>query len=313
MEIRFVDRMTKRPVRDPIARLDDRRESEAEGRIPVDAGQELEPDSGVHLKPTTSGVHCDVRTHRIVRQKTTVAIAAESVGCPLARWGEVELVVCCVPFHRNKRFETGVTPEICSYARHAWRRQQDSRNVSVETEGYLEFGTFRATHEYLNGANRVGACRWMAPEVDPVFDGHIRFGCGSGIALQRKYLVNSLRLRKAWHPKMRREAAFCRSVSEIGLSLSIIDVAPNTAAAGSGCAVRPSTSNVSDTSKQLSENRSKSERAYSYVQLRFASLRRHQGPTATRKESRLIKERASEPSVYSYHRRCPDSVYANIV
>src|SRR5271169_5690826 len=68
MKIRFVGRMAKRPVREPIARLDDRREPDTEGSTRVDGRQAVEPDKGVELKPTASRAHGNVRAHRFVRE-----------------------------------------------------------------------------------------------------------------------------------------------------------------------------------------------------------------------------------------------------
>ena len=53
MKIRFVGRMAKRPVREPIARLDNRREPDTERSARVDGRQAIEPDNGVEFKP-----HC---------------------------------------------------------------------------------------------------------------------------------------------------------------------------------------------------------------------------------------------------------------
>ena len=45
MKIRFAGRMAKRPVREPIARLDDRREPDTEGSTRVDGRQAIELDN----------------------------------------------------------------------------------------------------------------------------------------------------------------------------------------------------------------------------------------------------------------------------
>jgi hypothetical protein len=184
MKIRFVGRMAKRPIREPIARLDDRREPDTKGSTRVDDREAVEPDKSVELKPTASRAHCNVRLHHFVRDRTAVAIAAEGVDGPLPRRGEVELVVRRLPFHRDEGFEAGVLPELCSEARHAWRRGPDPGNISVEAEGYLEFGACRSAYEHLNGAHCLRARQRMALEIDPVFDGHNRLGGRSGIALQ---------------------------------------------------------------------------------------------------------------------------------
>ena len=117
MKIRLVGWMAKRPVREPIARLDDRREPDTEGSMRVDGRQDIEPDKGVELKPTASRAHGNVGAHHFVRKRTAVAIAAEGVNGPLPRRGEVELVVRRLPFHRDEGFEAGVVPELCSDAR----------------------------------------------------------------------------------------------------------------------------------------------------------------------------------------------------
>ena len=189
MEIGFVDRMAKRPLREPIACLDDRRDPDTEGSTRVDGRQDIEPDKGVELKPTAGRAHGNVRAHHFVRENTAVAIAAEGVDGPLPRRGEVELVVRRLPFHRDEGFEAGVAPELCSDARHAGRRDPDPGNISVEAEGHPEFGACRSAYEHLNGAHRLRACRRMAPEVDTVFDGHNGLGGRNGIALRPEYRV----------------------------------------------------------------------------------------------------------------------------
>jgi hypothetical protein len=195
MKIRFVGRMAKRPVREPIARLDDRREPDTEGSTRVDGRQAIEPDKSVKLKPTASRAHGNVRARHFVRERTAVAIAAEGVDGPLPRWGEVELVVRRLPFHRDEGFEAGVLPELCSDAWHAGQRDPDPGTISVEAEGHPEFSACRSAYEHLNGAHRLRACRRMAPEVNPVFDGHNGLGGCSGIALRPEYRV------KLWAPK----------------------------------------------------------------------------------------------------------------
>src|SRR3984893_1499031 len=137
MKVRFVGRMAKRPVRNPIARLDHRREPDTEGSTRMDGRQAIEPDNGVELKPTATSAQRNVRAHHFVRERTAVAIAAEGVYGPLPRRGEVELVVRRLPFHRDEGFEAGVAPELCSDARLARRRDPDPRNISVEAEGHL--------------------------------------------------------------------------------------------------------------------------------------------------------------------------------
>src|SRR5208282_4376584 len=189
MKIRFVGRMAKRPVRKPIARLDDGREPDTQRSTRVDGRQTIEPHKGVQLKPTASRAHGNVRAHHFVRNRTAVAIAAEGVDGPLPRRREVELVVRRLPFHRDEGLEAGVAPELCSDARHAGRRDPDPRNISVEAEGHLEFGAGRSAYEHPNGAHRLRACRRMAPEVDTVFDGHNGLGGRSGIALRPEYRV----------------------------------------------------------------------------------------------------------------------------
>ena len=145
----------------------------------VDRRQAIEPDKGVELKPTDSRVYGYVRAHRLVRERTAVAIAAKGVNGPLPRRGEVELVVRLLPFHCDEGFEAGVLPELCTDARHAGRRDQDPRNISVEAEGHPEFSTCRSAYKNLNGARHLGACRRMAPEIDIVRDGHNGLGSGS--------------------------------------------------------------------------------------------------------------------------------------
>jgi len=138
--------------------------------------QAIEPDKGVELKPTVGSAHGNVRAHHFVRERTTVAIAAEGVDSPLTRWGEVELVIRRLPFHRDEGFEAGVAPELCGDARHSRRRDPDPANISVDAEGHLEFGACRSAYAHLNGAHRLRACGRMAPEVDTVFDGHNGLG-----------------------------------------------------------------------------------------------------------------------------------------
>src|SRR5208282_5375410 len=138
------------PVREPIARLDDRREPDTEGSMRVDGRQDIEPDKGVELKPTASRAHGNVGAHHFVRERTAVAIAAEGVNGPFPRGGEVELVVRRVPFHRDEGFEAGVAPELCSDARRARRRDPDSGNISVEAKGHLEFSARRSAYEHRN-------------------------------------------------------------------------------------------------------------------------------------------------------------------
>src|SRR5712692_7082987 len=89
MKIRFVGRMTKRPVRQPIAGLDNRREPDSQSSSRVNGRQTFEPHQGVELEPTASGTHRDVRAHNFVRNRTSVAIAAEGVDGPLSRGREV--------------------------------------------------------------------------------------------------------------------------------------------------------------------------------------------------------------------------------
>src|SRR5208282_6716631 len=90
--------------------------------------------------------------------------------------------------------------ELCSDARHARRRDPDSGNISVEAEAHLEFGACRAAYEHSDGAHRLRARRRMAPEVDPVFDGHHGLRGRSGIALRSEYRVNRVRVRKVSRP-----------------------------------------------------------------------------------------------------------------
>ena len=51
MKIRLVGPMAKRPIREPIARFDDRREPEADRRARMDRRQCIEPDTTFELKP----------------------------------------------------------------------------------------------------------------------------------------------------------------------------------------------------------------------------------------------------------------------
>jgi hypothetical protein len=132
----------------------------------------IEPDNAVELKPAVGRAHGNVRVHHFVREGAAVAIGAEGVDGPLARWSEVELVVRRLPFHRYEGFETGVAPELRSDARHARWRNADAANISVEAEGYLEFSACRSAYEHPNGAHRPRASERMAPQVDPVFDSH---------------------------------------------------------------------------------------------------------------------------------------------
>ncbi len=172
MKIRFVGRMVNRPVREPIACLDDRREPETKGCMRVDSRQDIEPDQRVQLEPTASRSHGDVWAHPFVRERPAVAIAAEGVRGPFPRRGKVELVVRRLPFQRDEGFEAGMSPELCSDARHAGQRDLDPGNISVEAEGHLEFSACRSAYDHLNAAHRISARRRMAPEVDTVFDGH---------------------------------------------------------------------------------------------------------------------------------------------
>ena len=94
--------------------------------------------------------------------RTAVAIAAEGVDGPLARRGEVELVVGRLPFHRDEGFEAGVAPELCGDARHARRRDTDPGNISVEAEGHLEFSACRSAYD---------APRWRARSPGVSTDG----------------------------------------------------------------------------------------------------------------------------------------------
>ena len=155
----------------------------------VNGRQAIEPDKGVELKSTASRAHRSMRAHNFVRQRTAVTIAAEGVDGPLPRRGEVELMVRRLPFHRDEGFEAGVVPELCSDARDTGRRDPDPRDIPVEPEGHLEFSARRSAYEHLNGAHRFRTCRRMAPEVDPVYDGHSGLGGRSGIALQPEYRV----------------------------------------------------------------------------------------------------------------------------
>src|SRR6202035_4335766 len=74
MKIRFVGWMAKRPVREPIARLDDRGEPDTKSRTRVSGRQAIEPDKGVQLKPAVSRTHGDVRAGHLARERTAVAI-----------------------------------------------------------------------------------------------------------------------------------------------------------------------------------------------------------------------------------------------
>ena len=77
-----------------------------------------------------------------------------------------------LPFHRDEGLEAGVAPELRADARRARRRNPDSANISVEAESHLEFsaGRRRTSTRIVRTVSVV--CRRMAPEVDPVFDGH---------------------------------------------------------------------------------------------------------------------------------------------
>ncbi|MDB5108113.1 MAG: hypothetical protein JWM69_1054, partial [Candidatus Binatus sp.] len=66
--------------------------------------------------------------------------------------------------------EAGVPPELSSKARHAGRRDPDSRNISVETEGQLELSAGGAAYEHTQTAHRLRMCRRVAPEVHPMFN-----------------------------------------------------------------------------------------------------------------------------------------------
>src|SRR5271167_1934371 len=116
----------------------------------VEGRQAIEPDKCVELKPIAGRACGDLRAHHFVRDRTAVAIAAEGVCGPLPRRGKVELVVRPLPFHCDESFEAGMSPELCRDTRHAWRRNPDPGNVSVETEGHPEFSARRSPHEHSN-------------------------------------------------------------------------------------------------------------------------------------------------------------------
>jgi hypothetical protein len=77
-----------------------------------------------------------------------------------------------LPFHRDEGLEAGVAPQLGSKPRRNRRWDPDSGNISVEAKGHPEFSAGRSTHEHLNGAHCLSACRGVAGKVDPVFDGH---------------------------------------------------------------------------------------------------------------------------------------------
>src|SRR5207248_2978477 len=131
----------------------------------MDGRQAIEPDKRVELKPTVSSAHGNVRAHHLVRERTAVAIGAEGVDGPLARRGEVELVVRRLPVYRDESFEAGVAPELRSDARHSRRRDSNPANISVEAEGHLEFSACGSAYPHLNRAHRPRAGGRMAPEV----------------------------------------------------------------------------------------------------------------------------------------------------
>src|ERR1700685_1735108 len=110
VKIWFVGRMTYRPVRESVDRLDDRREADAKSGARVGSGQAIEPDQGVELEPIAGRAHCNLRAYRFVRYRTTVAIAAEGVDGPLSRRREVELVIGRLPVHRDEGLEAGMAP-----------------------------------------------------------------------------------------------------------------------------------------------------------------------------------------------------------
>ena len=129
----------------------------------MDRGQAIEPDGGIELKPAVSRTHGNPRAHHFVGERTAVAIAAEGVDSPLARRGEIELVVCRLPVHRDEGFEAGVLPEFCSELRHPRHWNVDPGNISVEAEGHPEFSARRSAYDHLDGAHRRRTSGGMAP------------------------------------------------------------------------------------------------------------------------------------------------------
>src|SRR2546422_924737 len=105
MKIRFFDWIEQRPIREPRARLDDRREPDPESNIRVHGGQAIEADYSVEFEAIARSAHGDMRAKRFVCDRTAVAIAAERIDRPLARRGEIEFVIRRLSRNRDKSFE----------------------------------------------------------------------------------------------------------------------------------------------------------------------------------------------------------------
>src|SRR5690242_21725261 len=108
MKVGLVGKMNERPVRETIAALDDRCEPDAQRRAQVCGAKAVEPNDGVELEPRRAASRRDSRTHRFVRERAAVAIAAERIDRPFSRRRKVQLVILAAPARRDERLEAGM-------------------------------------------------------------------------------------------------------------------------------------------------------------------------------------------------------------
>ncbi|HKV53146.1 MAG TPA: hypothetical protein VJN94_00765 [Candidatus Binataceae bacterium] len=178
MEIRFVDRMTERPIREPIVSLDNGGEPETEGSLRVDRGQSVKLNTAVELKRSISRTHGNVRPQAFVRLGATVAIPGESIDGPLSGRSKIELVVCRLSIDRDEGFEAGMLPELRGHALCGRRKDPKAGNISVEAITEIKFGGCGSPYEHPHGPHRISSRRWMAAEIAAMFDDHN--ACGDG-------------------------------------------------------------------------------------------------------------------------------------
>src|SRR4030095_6559499 len=84
------------------------------------------------LEPIRYVTHCNPGCRLIIVKRHPNAITLKAVSRPLARGGEVELVIVRFALYGNKRLKAGVLPEVIRFARRSRRRDSETRQICLE-------------------------------------------------------------------------------------------------------------------------------------------------------------------------------------